>query len=85
MTEAQVAEQVEQFVRGQFSVSSTDQRFSRRVDLYEEAYVDSVGLAELLAFIEAELGVEVPDEELLSDDFATIEGIARSVCRLRGE
>jgi acyl carrier protein len=83
VTEAEVAERIEGFVRTQFSISPTDPGFGRDVDLFEGAYVDSVGLAEMLAFIEEELGVTVPDEELLSDDFATVDGIARAVCRLR--
>jgi acyl carrier protein len=44
--------------------------------------VDSVGLAELLGFIEEEFAVEVPDDELVSDGFATIDGIAQVVVRL---
>lgn len=84
MTEAEVAEKIERFVRDQFSIDSTDPRFGRGVDLFENSYVDSVGLAELLGFIEDEFAVTVPDDDLLSEDFASIDGIARTVCRLAG-
>jgi len=83
VTEADVAERVERFVREQFAIDPGDGRFGRSVDLFEGAYVDSVGLAEMLGFIEEEFSVSVPDEELLSDDFGTIDGIAAAVCRLR--
>lgn len=82
MREAEVAETIESFVRRQFSIDSTDPRFGRTVDLFENSYVDSVGLAELLGFIEEEFGVVVPDDDLLSEEFASIDGIARAVCRL---
>ena len=84
MTEAEVAETIEAFVRKQFSIAASDPRFGRDVDLFENSYVDSVGLAELLGFIEDEFQITVPDDDLLSDDFASIDGIARTVCRLAG-
>ena len=82
MTEPEVAARTEDWVRGHFSVNAADPRFARDADLFEGGYVDSVGLAELLAFLEEEFSVEIPDEVLVSDEFATIEGIARIVCRL---
>jgi acyl carrier protein len=82
MNEAEIAEGVETFVRRQFAVSDGDPAFGRQTDLFDGGYVDSVGLAEMLGFIEERFGVTVPDEELLSDDFASIEGIARTVGRL---
>jgi acyl carrier protein len=82
VNQPEVVESIEQFVRAQFSISPSDPRFGRDVDLFEGGYVDSVGLAELLAFIEAEFGVSVPDDDLLSEEFATIDGMARTVGRL---
>jgi acyl carrier protein len=82
MTEPEVAACTEEWVRRQFSVNASDPRFGRDVDLFEGGYVDSVGLAELLAFLEEEFSVAIPDEVLVSDEFATIEGIARIVHRL---
>jgi len=81
--ETEVAQRLEQFVREQFAIDPGDTRFGRSVDLFEAAYVDSVGLAETLAFIEDEFGVAIPDEELLSEEFGTIDGMAATVCRLR--
>ena len=82
MNEAEAAEKIEQFVRDQFAISPDDPRFDRSVVLFEGSYVDSVGLAELLGFVEDEFGVSVPDDDLLSEEFASIDGIARTVCRL---
>jgi acyl carrier protein len=82
VTEAEVGDRLERFVREQFAIDPSDARFGRSVDLFEGAYVDSVGLAETLAFIEDEFGVTVPDEELLAEEFGTIDGMAAAVCRL---
>ena len=82
MNESEIASRIEGFVRDSFGVSPADPRFGRELDLFEHAYVDSVGLTELLAFIESEFNVEVPEADLLSDEFATIDGMSRVVVRL---
>jgi acyl carrier protein len=83
MTERDVAVAVEEFVRHEFSISAADQTFGHSVDLFEDGYVDSVGVIELLAFLESTFGVEIPEEDLFSPEFSTIEGIADIVTRHR--
>jgi acyl carrier protein len=82
MNERDTAARIERFVRDNFDVAPTDPRFGRAADLFEGGYVDSVGLTELLAFIEEEFSLEVPEEDLLSDEFATIDGMARVLARI---
>ena len=82
MTQEEIAERIEHFIRAQFAVSASDLRFNRAVDLFENGYVDSIGVAELLAFIGGTFEVRVPDEDLLSDDFSTIAGMSAIVERL---
>jgi acyl carrier protein len=80
--EPEVAASVEEFVRRQFNVSDSDPGFDRKVDLFENGYVDSVGVAELLEYVTQQFEVEIPEEDLFSDDFANIDGIAGIVARL---
>jgi acyl carrier protein len=77
----EVAERIERYVRIQFRVAPGDTRFSRSLPLFETGYIDSVGVVELLAFIEEEFAVNLPDEILMSDEFTTIDGIAAAICR----
>ncbi len=77
----EVVNRLEAFVRTQFTISADDPEFTRDVDLYDLGYVDSVGLVELLAFISATFNVEIEEDDLLSDEFSNIEGIAKIVCR----
>ncbi|HLU25596.1 MAG TPA: acyl carrier protein [Longimicrobiales bacterium] len=79
-----IAHTIERFVRSHFSVSPRDPRFGPTARLFDDGYVDSMGVAELIAFIEDAFGVAVPDEALMSDEFATIAGMARVVAGLRG-
>jgi len=80
-----IANRIESFVRTQFEVDPHDDDFDRTVDLYDRGYIDSIGFVELLAFLADEFGVEIPEEDLLSDEFLTIDGIAITILRLSAE
>jgi acyl carrier protein len=84
MDHGEVAGRLESYVRRQFAVSPRDARFGRAAALFDLGYVDSVGVVELLSFVRESFGFDIPDDDLLSDDFSTLDGIARIVCRLAG-
>ena len=72
---------IEEFIRTQFNVSPTDPGFGREANLFEEGYIDSMGFVELLEFLNKEFKVEISDDDLLSDDFSSIAGMAGIVSR----
>jgi acyl carrier protein len=76
-----VERDIEEFLQRELKVDPSDPLFTREVDLFDAGYVDSIGFAELLGFIQERYGVDVPEEDLLSDDFSTIDGIAAVVRR----
>jgi acyl carrier protein len=80
-TESHMEHRIEEFIRMQFGISLTDPMFNPQVDLFEAGYVDSMGIVELLEFLRGEFNVEIPDDDLLSDDFSNIAGITRIVSR----
>lgn len=80
--EAALAAALEAFVRERFRVRPSDTRFSRDVNLWEEGYVDSAGVVEVVAFLEERVGQRLPDELLFEPDFTTIAGMARHVSAL---
>jgi acyl carrier protein len=49
--------------------------------LIDEAIIDSLGVLDLVAFLEAEYGVKIADEELEVSDFATIRALAQFIQR----
>jgi len=81
---SEVAASVEAFLRVRSRVSSLDPRFSREINLWEDGYVDSIGVVELIGFIEATFEVVIPDEVLFDPDFTSVNGIARIVSALLG-
>ena len=79
----EIQDRIEGFIRSQFMVSDDDARSDRSTELFENGYVDSVGVVELLSFIADEFSVDIPEEMLLSEEFSTVGGIGRIVGRLK--
>ena len=52
-------------------------------DDLEAAGLDSMGLLKVLVFIEAEFGFWMPDEDLLAENIASPNALARYICRCR--
>ena len=74
-----LASAIEAFIRHHFRVIADDPRFSRDAQLFEGGYVDSAGVVELLMHVESTYGVTLDDEQIFSDRFTTINGIAEMV------
>ena len=50
--------------------------------LIERGVIDSMGLMQILLFLEEQTGIRIPDEEVLLDNFQTIASIEQTVQRL---
>lgn len=79
---ADVAEKLESYIRTQFFVAEDDTYFTRDVHLWKEGYVDSTGAVEVIAFLEDEFQIRLPDEVLFDPLFTTINGMADRVAGL---
>jgi acyl carrier protein len=51
--------------------------------LLENGIIDSLGVLDIVAFLEAEFGLSIADDELELEDFASIETLAAFVERKR--
>lgn len=83
--ERDLAEELEGFIRERFHVRDTDKRFGRTISLWDEGYVDSAGVVEVVAFLEEWLGERLPEELLFDPGFTSIDGMARAVSQLQGD
>lgn len=82
---ASIAEAIERFIRTQFQIADNDPIFTRDAHLYESGFVDSAGVVELIAFLESTFDVTLPDDDVFSDEFTTINGIGAVVHRRLSE
>jgi len=74
-----IESKVEEFIRSRFRVRADDQHFSRDVNLWEDGYVDSAGVVEMIAFLEKTFRITLPEEVLFDPDFTYVRGIARLI------
>ena len=83
--EATVGAELERYIRAHFAVPSDDDLFTRAVNLWEEGYVDSTGVVEVLAYIEQTWQIIIPDEVLFDPEFTSIAGMAKLIAGLNVE
>jgi acyl carrier protein len=60
-------------------VPDDDPDFTHQAHLFRSGYLDSVGVVQLIDYIEVDLKLELNDEELSDPDFVTIDGISAIV------
>jgi acyl carrier protein len=79
MLKAELASFIEQKLVGD------DRRItiSEKTPLIEEGIIDSMGLLQIVVFLEERAGVRVPDDEVIPENFETIEAIEGLVTRLQ--
>ena len=75
-----VAQRVRQFIVDNFFVSDPS-ALADDASLITGGFVDSTGLLEVIAFLEAEYGIHVLDEETIPENLETIGRIAAFVSR----
>ena len=74
-----IAEAIEEFIRMEFLIGNVDPLFTRNAHLFELGFVDSVGFAELLTFVEGRYGIELDPEHLFTDNVSSIDGLSEIV------
>ena len=72
----EIAKRLEAFIRENFQVAPDDELFSRSINLWEEGYVDSVGVVEVIAWLEATYELDIPETVLFDPNFTSISGMA---------
>lgn len=74
---------LEDFIRENFLVKADDAYFDQNVNLWEEGYVDSMGVVEVIAFLEKTFNVTIPAEMLFSPDFTSISGMSKLITGIK--
>ena len=75
-----VAESVRQFIVGNFP-SARRRVLGNDDPLLENGIVDSLGILDIVNFLESEFGVAASDDELVPENFRTVQSIAGFVER----
>ena len=55
----------------------------KSASLFDDGFVDSLGLQQMLEFVEIEYSISVDEDDLIPENFETVSGIATLVRRLQ--
>lgn len=74
-----IEEELRSFVNDNFALDGDVNPISATDSLIEAGVVDSTGLLELVSFIETRYGLDIPDADLLPENFETLENIRQYI------
>jgi len=69
-------DQIRTYIMDNILLGSADISIADDDSFLEKGIIDSTGILELVAFVEDEFDIEVGDEELIPDNFDSIEKLA---------
>jgi acyl carrier protein len=64
-----------EFIKNQLVMGKTMKNIGKGDDLIESGIIDSLGILKLLAFLESMFSIHIDDEELIPENFSSIESI----------
>jgi acyl carrier protein len=76
---------IREFLSREILFFSGDFPYTNETSLLDEGIIDSVGVLELVAFLECRFGVSVAPAEATRDNFDSVRKLADYVDRKRGE
>lgn len=81
----QIEEKIKSFISKNLLFSDDGFGYSDEASFLQEGIVDSVGVMELVAFIEEEMHVKVDDQDITPDNFDSVSKLSAYVRRQTGE
>src|SRR5438045_3530797 len=82
--ETQIRERVRSFLQENFFYMRPDFELGDEDKLLERGVVDSMGVAEMVTFIQDEFGITVSDEDITEANLGSLRAIGRFVSQKRG-
>ena len=84
MTHAEIQDRTKAYIRENFLYTRPDHPLAEDDRLLELGIIDSMGVMELIDFIQDTFGVEVQDDEITEDNLGTLRAITDYVAAKKG-
>ena len=72
-----------QFIRTELAGGAAPGSIDEKTQLIDSGVIDSMALMRLITFVEDRTGIRIPDDEVLPDNFQSVEEIESLVARLQ--
>lgn len=76
--------QIREFITSNFLFGADDRSLADGDSFLENGVIDSTGIMEIVAWLEATYGFKVGDEELLPDNLDSVDNLAAFIARKSG-
>lgn len=76
-----VKEQIRTYIAENFLFSSNGFTLDDDESFLEAGVVDSLGVVELVSFVEENFNVQVPDDDIVPDNFDSVDNLAAYIAR----
>lgn len=74
-----VAVEVEKFIVEEIALGTGIESVGHDDDLLAQDVIDSLGIVELVAFLESRFGIKVGDDDLLPENFSSVNSVVAFV------
>ena len=78
MDEKEIGTRISKFISKTF-LFDVEKKVDEKASLLDTGVIDSTGVLELISFIETSYGIKFADEDLVADNFDSVEKITRFV------
>jgi acyl carrier protein len=72
LTEQNIKIKTKEFIKNNFLLGSELRNLNDDDSFFKKGIIDSTGVLELVSFVEATFGIKVEDEELMPDNFDSV-------------
>ena len=83
MNEKCVKKAIVDVVSREFNIEEKDQKILDQLDLLEDLGMDSMSFVSIIVELEATLGIIIPDEYMLIDNFRNLDSIVNVIQNVR--
>lgn len=79
-TTQSIETQIRNYILENFLYTKDEGKLKNNASFLEDGIVDSTGILELLLFVQETFDVDVEDEEVVPDNFDSVERLTRYIC-----
>ena len=81
----QLKSEIRHFIIENYLYGQDGNDFADDVSFLENGLIDSTGVLELVSFVQEKYGISVADEELIPDNFDSIQNLSAFIIKKMGE
>jgi acyl carrier protein len=85
LTESNIKTKVKEFIKDNFLLGAESKNFNDDDSFFKKGIIDSTGVLELVSFVEATFDIKVEDEELMPDNFDSIDKVVVFIIKKKSQ